>query len=380
VRVRDEFLGILAHELRNPLNVIQGWVQILKSEKLDEAGTKQAIDMLERNSQLQAHLINDLLDVSRIRCGKLSMETRPTDLVKVLTSSAESIRLSAQKKNIQLNTSIESQQKMVPGDFSHLHRMVLNLLSNAVKFTPSGGRVDLELKTLDNQAIILVRDTGKGISAEFIPYVFESFRQEDSATTRLHGGLGLGLAITKHIVEQHGGSITVTSAGIGKGAEIKVLLPLLPEVNCIGEMPREQSPPVVSHKGVLHGVRVLLVDDAEDMRFLLTHYLQRSGADVIVAASPGQALQEIGQVIPDILLSDIGMPEEDGYSLITKLRQLPATQGGRVVAIALTAYAREEEKQKAITAGFNAHLAKPIFAPALVEKICDLLQLEKRPL
>jgi signal transduction histidine kinase len=377
IRIRDEFLAILSHELRTPLNVIQGWVEILKSEKLDEASFQQALDMLDRNSQLQARLINDLLDVSRIRSGKLSMEMQTVDLTAVLASTAESIRLSAEKKNIVLHTQIALEARMISGDFSHLQRMVLNLLSNAIKFTPSGGRVELIFKVIENDGVIVVRDTGKGIDPQFIPYVFESFKQEDSATTRLHGGLGLGLAITKHIVERHGGRIAVTSEGKGKGAEITIHLPLLQETK-----PQEyHSSPVIAEKPgelVLKGVRVLLVDDAADMRFLLARYLQRSGAEVVVVSSAAQAFEELKKMKPDILLSDIGMPEEDGYSLIARIRSLPEEQGGKTLAIALTAYTRDEEKQRALAAGFDSHLTKPIFCDVLIEKIRRLLQLFKK--
>jgi CheY-like chemotaxis protein/two-component sensor histidine kinase len=377
IRVRDEFLAILSHELRTPLNVIQGWVDILKSENLGEAGFRQAIDILDRNSRLQSHMINDLLDVSRIMSGKLTMELETVDLRQALNSAIESTLLSAQQKTVSLQAQITVVPQMISGNFFHLERMVLNLLSNAVKFTPPGGLVEIALRSIENEAVITVWDTGKGIDPKFIPHIFESFRQENSTTTRVHGGLGLGLAITKHIVDQHGGHIAVTSQGQGKGAEFTIRLPLLQEIHPAPKMPfapvLESGSPLV-----LKGIQVLLVDDSEDMRFLLSRYLKHSGAEVVAVGSAGEAFEELKRTRPHILLSDIGLPEEDGYGLISRIRELPETQGGRTLAIALTAYAREEEKQKALSCGFNGHLAKPIRAPILIETICKLVPMEKR--
>jgi signal transduction histidine kinase/CheY-like chemotaxis protein len=375
IKARDEFLAILSHELRTPLNVIQGWIDILKSENLGETGFRQAIDILDRNSQLQSRMINDLLDVSRIISGKIAMDLVPVNLGEVLSMAVQSTLLSAHQKKISLQTRIATEPGMILGDIFHLERMVLNLLSNAVKFTPSGGLVELTLELIEDDAVITVQDTGKGIDPEFIPYIFESFRQENSTTTRLHGGLGLGLAITKHIVDQHGGVIVATSQGKSKGAKITVRLPLLREMRPAPRMPTPLVP-VASSKFVLKGVRVLLVDDAEDIRILLTRYLENSGAEVVAVSSAAQAFEELQRIKPDILLSDIGMPEEDGYGLITRIRNLPEQQGGRTVAIALTAYAREEEKHKALFCGFNFHLPKPIFSPILISTICKLRHIE----
>jgi CheY-like chemotaxis protein/anti-sigma regulatory factor (Ser/Thr protein kinase) len=356
--------------------VIQGWIEILKSENLGEEGFRQALDIIDRNSQIQSRMIHDLLDVSRIISGKLEVELESVQLDSVLKSAAESALLSAHQKNISLHISIDTEPRMILGNFSHLERMVLNLLSNAVKFTPSGGQVKLSLRVSENEAVIRVLDTGKGIAPEFIPHIFESFRQENSSTTRLHGGLGLGLAITKHIVVQHGGNISATSPGKGRGTEVTIRLPLLPDRSAASAMTPALAPAICA-KFNLQGIRVLLVDDAEDMRILLTHYLTHSGATVVAVGSAAEAFAELESQKPDVLLSDIGMPEEDGYGLISRIRKLPEQQGGQTLAIALTAYAREEEKQKTLSCGFNAHLSKPIFGPILIETICKLLQIEK---
>ena len=369
IKVRDEFLAVLSHELRTPFNVIQGWIDILKSENLAESDFRQAIDVLDRNSQLQGRMINDLLEVSRIVSDKLVMELEPVDLGEVLRSAAQSSFLSVQQKKISLRIRTDTELRMVLGDFCHLQRMVLNLLSNAVKFTPPGGIVELTLKSIENDLVIAVKDTGKGIDPEFVPYIFDSFRQENCSTTRSHGGLGLGLAIAKHIVDKHSGKISAASQGKDKGAEITIRLPLLRKLTLEPKIP---SPSVTTScpEQVLNGIQVLLVDDATDMRYLLTRYLKESGAEVVAVESAAQAFEELKRMKPHILLSDIGMPEEDGYSLISRIRELPENQGGKTIAIALTAYAREEEKQKTLSAGFNAHLPKPIFRAILIETIC----------
>lgn len=372
VRVRDEFLAILSHELRTPLNVIQGWIDILKTENLGESGFRQAMDILDRNSQMQARMINDLLDLSRIISGKLAMESDPVDLCKILNSAAESVLLSAQQKNITIQACIATEPRMISGDFSHLQRMVLNLLSNAIKFTPAGGKLELALKVIDNQAVITVKDNGKGIDPEFLPHIFESFRQENSSTTRSHGGLGLGLAITKHIVDKHGGLITAASKGRDKGVEMTIRLPLLQET-IPAVSTASPSISASASKPILQGIQILLVDDSEDMRDLLSRYLKQSGAEVTAVESAARAFEELKKMKPHILLSDIGMPEEDGYSLISRIRKLAEVDGGQTIAIALTAYTREEEKQKTLIAGFNAHLPKPVFGPSLIETIYKLL-------
>jgi signal transduction histidine kinase/ActR/RegA family two-component response regulator len=376
VRVRDEFLATLSHEIRTPLNVILGWINILKTEKLDDNGLRQALDVLDRNTQLQARLINDLLDLSRIMSGKLLLNLKPVDLEKLLQSSSESLELTAKQKGLSLKLELQTTNATVSGDSSHLQRMIFNLLTNAIKFTPAGGTVEVELKNhADNQsAQIYIRDNGVGIEPGFIPHVFEAFRQENGSTTRVHEGLGLGLAITKHIVEAHGGHISVSSHGKGKGSEFMVKMPTI-------EVPAEQIPaPTLSSTTaptlILKDIQVLLVDDCDDIRNLITRYLEKRGAIVLAASSAFQALELLKTSEPDILLSDISMPEMDGYDLISCVRKLPVDQGGKITAVALTAFAREEEEQKSLSAGFDLHLSKPITALDLVDNIVKLLKLD----
>jgi signal transduction histidine kinase/ActR/RegA family two-component response regulator len=375
LKTHDDFLATLSHELRTPLNIIQGWIDILRSENLDKTSFDQAMIVLDRNSQLQVRMVNDLLDVARIEARKLTMELELVDLVKVLTTVTDSFMPTAVQKKISVQARIGTEPQMLLGDSSHLHRMALNLLSNAVKFTPSGGRVDLELRIIENEAVMTIVDTGTGIDSDFLPHVFKSFRQEDNTTVRVHGGLGLGLAISKHIVEQHRGNIVITSPGKGKGTEVTVRLPLhsAQEIG-LGEKSLPHLGLRKKSEFSLKDVQILLVDDCEDIRILFARYLTKNGAQVNAVSSAAQALLELKKTRPDVLLSDIGMPEEDGYSLISKIRQLPADQGGKILAIAVTAYAREEERQQVLAAGFNAHLSKPIYEQALVENICGLLR------
>jgi signal transduction histidine kinase/CheY-like chemotaxis protein len=375
LKTHDDFLATLSHELRTPLNIIQGWIDILRSENLDKTSFDQAMIVLDRNSQLQVRMVNDLLDVARIEARKLKMELELVDLVKVLTTVTDSFMPTAVQKKISVQARIGTEPQMLLGDSSHLHRMALNLLSNAVKFTPIGGRVDLELRIIESEAVMTIVDTGTGIDSDFLPHVFKSFRQEDNTTVRVHGGLGLGLAISKHIVEQHRGNIVITSPGKGKGTEVTVRLPLhsAQEIG-LGEKSLPHLGLRKKSEFSLKDVQILLVDDCEDIRILFARYLTKNGAQVNAVSSAAQALLELKKTRPDVLLSDIGMPEEDGYSLISKIRQLPADQGGKILAIAVTAYAREEERQQVLAAGFNAHLSKPIYEQALVENICVLLR------
>ncbi len=377
IKVRDEFLAILSHELRTPMNVIQGWIKILKSENLRGEHLQQAIEILDRNSHIQSSMINDLLDVSRFVSGKNSFELSPVDLSKVLASSLESSLLLAEKKNIRIKTHNIPESQIILGSFNELERMFLNLLSNAIKFTAPGGEVSISLLIAEQLAVICVKDTGEGIDPKFLPFIFDSFRQENSSTTRLHGGLGLGLSISKHIVDQHGGQIRATSQGKGAGTQITVSLPIRIEANVIvGSAPKlNLDAPISASLGsqILKNINVLIVDDVEDVRFLLTRYLIKNGASVVSVSSASEAYSELQRRIPDILLSDIGMPFEDGYSLIAKIRDLPEDRGGKTKAIALTAYAREEERLKALACGFDAHLTKPVFSPILVETIRQVL-------
>ncbi|MEP1079149.1 ATP-binding protein [Leptolyngbya sp. PL-A3] len=367
-RIKDEFLAVLSHELRSPLNPILGWSRLLQNSKLDEVRTKQALTTIERNAKLQAELIEDLLDVSRILQGKLSLTVSPINLASTIKSAIETVRLAAEAKSIAIETPLDSTMGLVAGDATRLQQVVWNLLSNAVKFTPAGGQVTVRLEQVDHQARITVTDTGKGIAPDFLPYVFDYFRQADSATTRKFGGLGLGLAIVRHLVELHGGTIQADSSGEGLGATFTVHLPLM-----------QASPPIEQRSlssqqfATLQGTHVLVVDDDTDTRDFIEFLLQQAGARVVASASAEAALTALMQFQPDVLVSDIGMPEMDGYTLMQRVRALPPEQGGQIPAIALTAYAGEFDQRQALSVGFQRHVPKPVEPEKLVEVIVSLL-------
>jgi PAS domain S-box-containing protein len=387
-RIKDEFLAVLSHELRSPLNPILGWSRLLQNNKLDEARTKQALATIERNAKLQSELIEDLLDVSRILQGKLRLTVSPVNLAATIRAAIETVRLAAEAKSIQIATSLDPVVGLVSGDSTRLQQIVWNLLSNAVKFTAIGGRVEVKLsfvtnhvlfreppqpmtsdqKHITNYAQITVSDTGKGISPDFLPYVFDYFRQADSATTRKFGGLGLGLAIVRHLVELHGGTIQADSPGEGLGATFTVSLPLMPTQPTVSQSSQSSEQPV--H---LQGVQVLVVDDDTDTRDFIVFLLEQAQASVIAVASAIEAMAVLSQSQPDILLSDIGMPEMDGYMLLRRIRALPPEQGGEIPAIALTAYAGEIDHQQAMAAGFQRHISKPVEPEMLVGTIARLL-------
>ncbi len=389
-RIKDEFLAVLSHELRTPLNPILGWIKLLRTRQLDQAKTDAALETIERNAKLQAQLVEDLLDVSRILQGKISLRICPVNLVSTIASAIETVHLAALAKSIQITTVFDSNVRLnvaqVAGDPTRLQQVVWNLLSNAVKFTPAGGRVEVrlsvvnELKTLDgkhtsppdNYAQIQVSDTGRGINHDFLPYVFEYFRQENSTTTRVFGGLGLGLAIVRHLVELHGGTIQAESSGEGKGSTFTVRLPLLKDSQK-GGVRADVSPslPPASFSP-LEGIRVLVVDDNIDTLEFLTFLLEQDGAEVRSAASALEALEVFAQWQPDLLLSDIGMPEEDGYMLIRQIRAM-SERGGQIPAIALTAYAGEADRQQILKAGFQKHLTKPVEPSELTAAIISLV-------
>ena len=373
-RIKDEFLAVLSHELRTPLNPILGWTQLLKTRKFDEAATLKGLETIERNAKLQIDLIDDLLDVSRILRGKLSLNFATVDLGSIINASIETMRLAAQAKSIEIHRHIEPNVGKVLGDFNRLQEILVNLLSNAIKFTPSGGRVDIVLGRWgqgDKTVQITVSDTGKGISSEFLPYVFEYFRQADSSTTRTFGGLGLGLAIVRYLVEMHGGTVAAESAGEGLGATFIVRLPLIEENNT--ESPSENQISESFNSLPLAGIRILVVDDEADTREFMSFLLQQYGGAVTVASSVSQAVKVFASSKPDILLSDLGMPVEDGYSLIGQIREMSKDEGGLIPAIALTAYAGESDRERVFAAGFQRHLAKPIEPKELLAMIADLL-------
>ncbi|MBD1858671.1 MULTISPECIES: PAS domain-containing protein [Leptolyngbya] len=367
-RIKDEFLAVLSHELRSPLNPILGWTKLMQSRKFDTTRTNAALATIERNAKLQTQLIDDLLDVAKILRGKLSMNVAPVDLIFVIEAAIDTVRTAAVAKEITLHA-VLPQIGQVSGDAARLQQIVWNLLSNAIKFTPTSGRVDIRLERIDHQAQITVSDTGKGINPAFLPHIFESFRQEDASTTRKYGGLGLGLAIVRSLVEAHGGTITADSLGEGQGATFSVRFPILdiePEVQL------SELNPVPDLD--LTGVRVLAVDDELDARELLAMVLTMYGAEVLTVTSAAEALIALESFQPDILVSDIGMPEVDGHGLIQQIRALPPEQGGQIPAIALTAYAREEDHQRAITSGFQQQVTKPLEPERLVQVIVTLVR------
>jgi signal transduction histidine kinase len=391
-RIKDEFLAMLSHELRSPLNAIIGWLSLLRSRKFDATTTARALETVERNARTQARLIEDLLDVSRILQGKLRLTLRPLELLPIVETAVETVRPTAETKNIHLQFTRTPQIGKIMGDSERLQQVVGNLLNNAVKFTPNGGKVAVEISLHTNQnsssdfaetqfAEITVRDSGQGIKPEFLPYVFDRFRQADSSITRTHGGLGLGLAIVRHLVDLHKGTVSADSAGEGKGASFTVKLPLLilkPQIkhtqltSC--EMANINSLDYKAELELNH-LRILIIDDDADARLLLLSILQESGAEVMAATSASEGLSSLTNSINhfDLLISDIGMPGEDGYTLLRRVRSLNPQQGGQILAIAVTAYAREEDRQAALSAGFQAHLAKPIDPTQLISLITNLV-------
>ncbi|MDZ8187990.1 MAG: ATP-binding protein [Nostoc sp. ChiSLP02] len=371
-RIKDEFLAVLSHELRSPLNPILGWASLLQTRNFDQAGLKKAIATIERNAKLQAQLIEDLLDVSRILQGKLSLNMFPIDLVFVIDAALETVRLAAEAKNIQIQKKFDASVGHVLGDSSRLQQVVWNLLSNAVKFTPEGGEIEIQLQRIGTQAEILVKDTGKGISREFLPYVFEYFRQADSTTTRKFGGLGLGLAIVRHLIELHGGTIWAESLGEDKGATFTVRLPLIKKDLAVKQDINIATSNTASADEILTGIEILVVDDDADTREFHTFVLEQAGAKVAAAASALEALQALANSKPDILVSDIGMPQTDGYMLMRQVKALQAQHEKKTVAIALTAYAGEINQQQALESGFQKHISKPVEPEELVKVIANL--------
>ncbi len=372
-RIKDEFLAVLSHELRSPLNPILGWSQLLLRGKLDATKTTQALQTIERNAKLQAQLIEDLLDVSRILRGKLSLAMAPVNLALTIEAAIETVRLAAQAKSIQIDTVFDSNIGRVLGDSARLQQVIWNLLTNAVKFTSPGGRVEIRLECINWQAQITVRDTGKGIHPDFLPYVFEYFRQADATTTRKFGGLGLGLAIVRHLVELHGGTVRAESPGEELGSTFTVSLPLLNEDKSIKDEDNSSFP--IYEALPLSGIQVLVVDDEADSRELIAFILEQRGAIVTEVASALEALQVIAKTQPDVLVSDIGMPDMDGYMLMGQIRAMQSKQSSQIKAIALTAYAGEINQQQALAVGFEHHIAKPVDPDQLVQALINLLNL-----
>lgn len=365
-RIKDEFLAVLSHELRSPLNPILGWARLLQTQQFDEERRIHALETIERNAKLQTQLIDDLLDVSRILRGKLTLNVRAVNLVTVIESALETVRLAAEAKQIEIQSYMLLKDGKISGDAARLQQIVWNLVSNAVKFTPNHGQIEVRLERIGNNARIQVKDTGKGITPSFLPYVFDYFRQEDGKTTRKFGGLGLGLAIVRHLTELHGGTVHAESLGEAQGATFTVKLPLLCTPTSCEDMAN------TSLNADLSQLKIIVVDDDEDMRELAQFILEQQGAQVVTVASAAEVLLLFDRQPPDLLISDIGMPEIDGYMLMQQIRQRSPERGGMVPAIALTAYAGEYDQQKAIRSGFQKHISKPVEPEALISAIADL--------
>ena len=385
VRAKDEFLSVVSHELRTPLSAILGWSKILRTKKLDDEAFAQATEAIERGAKTQSKLIEDILDFSRIISGKLRLEVQKIDLAAVIELAVDVVALSAKAKNIRLETILDS-SGFVSGDSHRLQQVVWNLLTNAVKFTPKGGHVQIRLERVNSNVEISVSDTGKGISPEFLPYVFDRFRQADYLTTRRYGGLGLGLAITRHIVELHGGTVRAESPGENMGATFTVSLPVMivhrkddSALSTTGNpSPSEVKNAAFSRARQLKGFRVLVIDDEADSRDLLVTVLDLYGAQVSAAATVAEAVEKFESAKPDLVISDIGMPREDGFSLIKKLKAFNETRKRKIPAIALTAYTSQSDRLKILSAGFQMHLAKPIDPEELIVVIANLADLSEK--
>ena len=380
-RLKDEFLATASHELRTPLTAVVGWARLLRTGKLDAENSERALEAIERNATLQTKLIDDLLDVSRIITGKLSLDRRAIEMAHVVSDAVNTVRPAADAKNITIETSFDANAEPVLGDANRLQQVVWNLLSNAVKFTPKNGRIEVALLRLDSQIEISVRDSGEGISSDFLPYVFDRFRQADGKTTRSHSGLGLGLAIVRQLVELHGGTVYAHSDGPGRGAMFTLRLPVL----AINRVPDSTTAANVFSSGRvrdelrlecsprLDGVCVLIVDDDLETREMLHAVLSQCNAEVITAASAAEALQEIERRKPDVLVSDLGMPEQDGYELIRQVREMESTNDKSATpALALTAYAKAEDRVRALAGGYQVHLSKPVEPAEFVLVVANL--------
>ncbi len=380
--LKDEFLATLSHELRTPLNAILGWATLLKRLPVDSADHARGLDTIERNARVQSQIIGDLLDMSRIISGKVQLDVQQIDLQEVISAAIDSVRLSAETKRLRVRAVLDAKAGRMRGDPHRLQQIFWNLLTNAVKFTPSGGRIDVVLERVNSHVEVSVEDSGIGIKAEFLPFVFDRFRQADASTTRRHGGLGLGLSIVKHLAELHGGSVRVKSPGDGQGTTFIVALPISVAREVEPAEPAERSTfadvDVASVElPSLEGVTALVVDDEPDARLLIHRLIEERGGRALTAGSAAEALAQLGAHTVDILVSDIGMPEVDGYQLIRKIRAQEKT-GVHLIAIALTAYARNDDRQRALLAGYQMHLAKPVDPRELIAGIASLLNITTR--
>jgi PAS domain S-box-containing protein len=368
-RLKDEFLATASHELRTPLTAVVGWSRMLRAGKLDAENSARALETIERNATLQTKLIDDLLDVSRIITGKLILDRRAIEMAHVVSDAVNTVSPAADAKHITIETSFDAEAGPVLGDANRLQQVVWNLLSNAVKFTPKNGSIEVSLQRVDSQTEISVRDSGEGISSDFLPYVFDRFRQGDGKTTRTHSGLGLGLAIVRQLVELHGGTVKAHSDGPGLGATFTLQLPVLSIKRAPGSTARDLTLTrakvtdelSMEYPPCLDGVRVLVVDDDSDTRQMLQAVLSECQADVFTASSAAEAIKEIERRKPDVLVSDLGMPKQDGYELIKEVRKMESADNStRIPALALTAYAKTEDRVRALAGGYQVHLSKPV--------------------
>jgi PAS domain S-box-containing protein len=381
-RMKDEFLAVVSHELRTPLNAINGWAYMLLGGRMDEVARTHALQSIQRQVRSQCQLINDLLDVARIVSGKLRLQMGDVDPAKFIHAGLDVVRPAAEAKQIELVAELDPAMALMWADSDRLQQVVWNLLSNAIKFTPQEGRIEIRSRRADSVDEIVVSDTGQGISKDFLPYVFERFRQADVSTTRTHGGIGLGLAIVRHLIELHGGTVFAASAGEGKGATFTIRLPIrAARTSSSKTAGREQQPKALPHaavnKEILKGLRVQMVEDNSEDREVLFAELAQQGATVSACAFAIEALTKLDQFHPDVLVADIAMPGEDGYSLIRKIRARPVDHGGRTPAIALTAYAGDVDRQRALEAGFQKHMTKPADPNELAQTIISLATDEK---
>jgi signal transduction histidine kinase/CheY-like chemotaxis protein len=373
-RAKDEFVAMVSHELRTPLNAILGWLALMRSGKLSDDKREHALDVIERNAKAQSRLVGDLLDISRTLSGTLRINPSQVDLSNIVEMAIEGARPATEAKRIQVELDIDRQNAVLRGDGERLQQVVWNLLVNAAKFTMKGGHIKVTLQRVDSDLELTVEDDGIGIPRAFLPHVFESFRQVDSSSTREHGGLGIGLSIAKHIVDLHGGTIDVRSAGEGRGALFTVRLPVSPLVSTTVGISRVPATEVATNRELPMAdgqLRVLVVDDEEDAREMLGHIFQASGIECREAESVSDALRALDDFVPDVIISDIGMPEEDGYSLVRRVRTLSDDRKS-IPAIALTAFASNEDRKRALVDGFNLHITKPVEPAKLVNAVLDL--------
>jgi signal transduction histidine kinase/ActR/RegA family two-component response regulator len=373
-RAKDEFVAMISHELRTPLSAMLGWAQLLHNGNLNPAAAARAVDAIERNARTQSQLIEDLLDMSRVIAGKLTLNVRPIKFTDVIDAALESVRPGAGAKELRLDVCLDRKDDVVSGDAARLQQIVWNLLSNAIKFTPKQGRIEVRLARIDSNLQLTVSDSGAGIPHEFLPYVFDRFAQAENTGRSKYGGLGLGLAIVRHLTELHGGTVRADSPGDGLGATFTLTLPLSPiREDATTKRVHIAGTRVVSKAGeALNGLRILIVDDEVETLELLTATLSQRGADVKPCLSASAALEAITQWRPSILVSDIGMPDEDGYQLIAKVRASEQKRGGQIPAVALTAYARTQDRVRALAAGFQMHVPKPVETEELVMAVASL--------